>query len=61
MNFPVAPASGSFHSGAPEMETLLRGVFDKERYEKEKAILKAYLQQQAKPHWREFLASWNDS
>jgi hypothetical protein len=40
---------------------LLRGVFSKDVYQKEKSILKKYLKEQAKPHWSEFLKLWNDS
>ncbi len=40
---------------------LLRGVFSKELYQKENRILKKYIQDQDKPHWREFLKLWNDS
>ena len=38
---------------------LLRGVFSRNAFEKEEALLKAYLQGQGKPHWREFLKLWN--
>ena len=37
---------------------LLRGLFSREIHEREKAMLKTYLQSQAKPHWREFLQRW---
>jgi len=40
---------------------LLRGVFSKELYQKENRILKKYIQDQDKLHWREFLKLWNDS
>jgi len=40
---------------------LLRGVFSKDLYQKETALLRSYLQEQNKPHWREFLQLWNDS
>jgi predicted PolB exonuclease-like 3'-5' exonuclease len=40
---------------------LLRGVFSKEAYQQETRTLKKYLQEQDKPHWREFLKLWNDS
>jgi hypothetical protein len=40
---------------------LLRGVFSKDVFVKEQAILKAYLQSQNKPHWTRFLKLWNDS
>src|SRR5262245_59367848 len=39
----------------------LRGVFSKEVFAKEQALLKTYLQGQNKPHWAEFLKLWNDS
>ena len=37
------------------------GFFSKDVYQKEMKILKKYLQDQDKPHWREFLKLWNDS
>lgn len=40
---------------------LLRGVLSKDVYQKEINILKNYLQEQAKPHWREFLKLWNEA
>jgi len=40
---------------------LLRGAFTKAQYGKEIEILKTYLQNLDKPHWREFLQLWNDS
>jgi predicted PolB exonuclease-like 3'-5' exonuclease len=40
---------------------LMRGAFTKDAFEKEKDILKKYLQGQSKAHWREFLQLWNDS
>jgi len=40
---------------------LLRGVFSKDVYQQELKILKNYLQQQDKPHWREFLQLWNEA
>ena len=40
---------------------LLRGVLSSEVFEKEERILRQYLQEQKKPHWREFLERWNDS
>jgi 3'-5' exonuclease len=39
----------------------LRGFFSQDAYQKEIRILKKYLQDQDKPHWREFLKLWNDS
>jgi len=39
---------------------LLRGVFTKDVYQKEIKILRNYLKEQAKPHWREFLKLWNE-
>jgi len=39
----------------------LRGVLSKSAFEKEEAILKTYLQGQARPHWREFLKLWNEA
>ena len=39
----------------------LRGVFSRDIYQNETKILKKYLEEQAKPHWREFLKLWNDS
>lgn len=40
---------------------LLRGVLSSEVFEEEERILRQYLQEQKKPHWREFLERWNDS
>ncbi|MEW6690752.1 MAG: 3'-5' exonuclease [Pseudomonadota bacterium] len=40
---------------------LLRGIFSRDVFRKEMAILKKYLQNQNKAHWREFLERWNDS
>jgi len=40
---------------------LLRGIFSADLHEKERQLLKKYLQSQDKPHWREFLKLWNDS
>jgi len=40
---------------------LLRGVFSKDAYQKETKILRSYLQEQDKPHWREFLKLWNEA
>jgi predicted PolB exonuclease-like 3'-5' exonuclease len=40
---------------------LLRGFFSRDVYQKEVKILRNYLQEQNKPHWREFLKLWNDS
>jgi len=40
---------------------LLRGAFSKDAYQKELKILRSYLQEQDKPHWREFLKLWNES
>jgi len=40
---------------------LLRGIYSKEQFEKEKQVLRQHLQEQKKPHWREFLERWNDS
>lgn len=39
---------------------LLRGVFARDVYQKEIKILRNYLQEQHKPHWREFLKLWHD-
>ena len=39
----------------------LRGVFSKDDHEKETHILRKYLEQQDKPHWREFLTLWNET
>jgi len=39
----------------------LRGFFSQDAYQKEIKILKKYLKDQDKPHWREFLKLWNDS
>jgi len=40
---------------------LLRGVFSREVHQKEAKVLRNYLQELNKPHWREFLKLWNDS
>jgi predicted PolB exonuclease-like 3'-5' exonuclease len=40
---------------------LLRGAFTKDQYGKETGILKTYLQNLGKPHWREFLQLWNEA
>lgn len=40
---------------------LLRGVFSKDVHKKEEKLLRNYLTEQDKPHWREFLQLWNDS
>ena len=39
---------------------LLRGIFTRAQYEKERAQFRAHLQKQKEPHWREFLQRWND-
>lgn len=39
----------------------LRGIFSKSIYEKEVKILRSYLQELNKPHWREFLQLWNEA
>ena len=40
---------------------LLRGIFTKDVYQKEIKLLRNYLKEQAKPHWREFLQLWNEA
>jgi len=40
---------------------LLRGFFSKDVFQKEEKLLRNYLQEQNKSHWREFLKLWNDS
>ena len=40
---------------------LLRGVFSRDIFQKEEKLLRNYLQEQNKSHWREFLKLWNDS
>ena len=40
---------------------LLRGVFSKASYQKEIQLLRKYLKDLDKSHWREFLQLWNDS
>ena len=40
---------------------LLRGIFSKDVHKKDEKLLKSYLKDQEKPHWREFLKLWNDS
>jgi predicted PolB exonuclease-like 3'-5' exonuclease len=39
----------------------LRGVLTGEQLRKECQVLRKYLKDQDKPHWREFLKLWNDS
>ncbi|HUK04773.1 MAG TPA: 3'-5' exonuclease [Burkholderiales bacterium] len=38
---------------------LLRGAFSRDVHQHEIKILRSYLQEQAKPHWREFLKLWD--
>ena len=40
---------------------LLRGVFSRDSYKKEIQLLRKYLQDLDKPHWREFLQLWNEA
>ena len=40
---------------------LLRGVFSKDLHEREIQLLRKYLKDLDKPHWREFLQLWDDS
>jgi hypothetical protein len=40
---------------------LLRGVLSGDQFRKESQVLRKYLKDQDKPHWREFLKLWNDS
>ena len=40
---------------------LLRGVLSQDQFRKETQVLRKYLEDQDKPHWREFLKLWNDS
>jgi len=40
---------------------LLRGIFSKDIFQKEIKIFKEYIQEQSKPHWREFLKLWNEA
>jgi len=40
---------------------LLRGISSRDVHQKETGLLRSYLQDQNKPHWREFLKLWNDS
>ena len=37
---------------------VLRGLFQKEQYERERGLLRATLEKQGSPHWREFLKRW---
>ena len=37
---------------------LIRGAIDSAEYEKEMAVLRAFLEAQSAPHWREFAAAW---
>ena len=40
---------------------LLRGVFNDKTYRHECGLLRAWIQKQQAPHWREFLSRWTDS
>ena len=40
---------------------LLRGIFTRDLFQKEVEILKNFLKDQDKPHWRNFLKLWNDT
>jgi predicted PolB exonuclease-like 3'-5' exonuclease len=40
---------------------LLRGIFSRNVFEKEEAVLRKHLEHLNKPHWLEFLKRWNDS
>ena len=40
---------------------LMRGVFTKAAYEKERKLFRDFVTDLGKPHWREFLQLWNDS
>ena len=40
---------------------LLRGVFTKDHFKKETQLLRTYLKDLVKPHWREFLKLWNET
>ena len=39
---------------------LLRGAFSAEHYRRECGLLRALLEKQDEPHWREFLAGWQE-
>jgi len=40
---------------------LLRGAYDKDRYERECAVVRACLAKSPAPHWREFLDAWPET
>ncbi|MGE0874340.1 MAG: 3'-5' exonuclease [Burkholderiales bacterium] len=40
---------------------LLRGVFDDKTYRHECGMLRAWMEKQPAPHWREFLSLWNEA
>ena len=40
---------------------LMRGVLSKDVYQKEVQVVRNYLKNLDKPHWREFLKSWNEA
>ena len=40
---------------------LLRGILSADQFRKEIQVLRKYLKDQDKPHWREFLKLWDDS
>jgi predicted PolB exonuclease-like 3'-5' exonuclease len=40
---------------------LLRGVFTDEQFRSECALVRAFLEKQKQPHWREFLQLWNEA
>jgi hypothetical protein len=37
---------------------MLRGVLTAEEYAKELEVVRAFLEAQSAPHWREFSAAW---
>ena len=39
---------------------LMRGVFNRERYDAEVAVMRQFLAAQVAPHWKEFAAAWKD-
>ena len=40
---------------------LLRGVFNDKSYRHECGMLRAWMEKQQAPHWREFLSLWNEA
>ena len=39
---------------------LMRSAFSREQYDREAALLRAFMEKQNQPHWREFLSLWKN-